>query len=382
MHLFSTVITLILIFLPMLSLANDINIDDLRKQYSQPARLWPKPTLDEGVQHVEIGLIPTPTFPKANPFSKEKVLLGERLFHDPKLSRSGQVACASCHDRDLGWADGRTVSFGHDRLKGRRNAPSIENSAFWQTLFWDGRAASLEEQALMPILNPVEMNFSIEELEQRHIKNEVYKAEFKNVFNADRVKATDIAKALATYQRTILSRSSDFDYFLQSSKQKSEKAKLAFSKKLSDKALWGLHLFRTKARCMNCHSGPLFSDNKFHNLGLTWYKRELEDLGRFKVTKQANDVGKFKTPSLRGVMNTKPWMHNGSFASMEGILNVYNVGGFKFTKDPNDEMSPVTSKLLKPLNLNYEEIKALEAFLHSITASPARGPHHNFYDYK
>ena len=112
---------------------------------------------------------------------------------------------------------------------------------------------------------------------------------------------------------------------------------------------------------MNCHSGPLFSDNKFHNLGLTWYKRELEDLGRFKVTKQANDVGKFKTPSLRGVMNTKPWMHNGSFTSMGGILNVYNAGGFKFTKDPNDEMSPVTSKLLKPLNLNYEEIKALEA---------------------
>jgi len=365
----------------MLSLANDINIDDLREQYSQPVHLWPKPTLDEGVEHVEIGLIPIPTFPQANPFSKEKVLLGEKLFHDPRLSRSGQIACASCHDRDLGWADGRAVSFGHDRLKGRRNAPSIENSAFWQMLFWDGREASLEEQALMPILDPVEMNFSIEELEQRLNQNEVYKAEFKKVFNADRVKATDIAKALATYQRTILSRSSDFDYFLQSSKQKNEKAKLAFSKKLSDQALWGLHLFRTKARCMNCHSGPLFSDNKFHNLGLTWYKRELEDLGRFKVTKQPDDVGKFKTPSLRGVMNTKPWMHNGSFANMEGILNVYNAGGFKFTKDPNDEMSPVTSKLLKPLNLNYEEMKALEAFLHSITASPARGPHHNFYDY-
>ncbi len=381
MHRFTTVITLVFIFLPMLSLANDINIDNLREQYSQPAHLWPKPTLDEGVEHVEIGLILIPIFPQANPFSKEKVLLGEKLFHDPRLSRSGQIACASCHDRDLGWADGRAVSFGHDRLKGRRNAPSIENSAFWQTLFWDGRAASLEEQALMPILDPVEMNFSIEELEQRLNQNEVYKAEFKKVFNADRVKATDIAKALATYQRTILSRSSDFDYFLQSSKQKNEKAKLAFSKKLSDQALWGLHLFRTKARCMNCHSGPLFSDNKFHNLGLTWYKRELEDLGRFKVTKQPDDVGKFKTPSLRGVMNTKPWMHNGSFANMEGILNVYNAGGFKFTKDPNDEMSPVTSKLLKPLNLNYEEMKALEAFLHSITASPARGPHHNFYDY-
>ena len=381
MHRFTTVITLIFIFLPMLSLANDINIDNLREQYSQPAHLWPKPTLDEGVEHVEIGLIPIPTFPQANPFSKEKVLLGEKLFHDPRLSRSGQIACASCHDRDLGWADGRAVSFGHDRLKGRRNAPSIENSAFWQTLFWDGRAASLEEQALMPILDPVEMNFSIEELEQRLNQNEAYKAEFKKVFNADKVKATDIAKALATYQRTIMSRSSDFDYFLQSSKQKNEKAKLSFSKKLSDQALLGLHLFRTKARCMNCHSGPLFSDNKFHNLGLTWYKRELEDLGRFKVTKQADHVGKFKTPSLRGVMNTKPWMHNGSFANMEGILNVYNAGGFKFTKDPNDEMSPVTSKLLKPLNLNYEEMKALEAFLHSITASPARGPHHNFYDY-
>ena len=130
MHRFTTVITLVFIFLPMLSLANDINIDNLREQYSQPAHLWPKPTLDEGVEHVEIGLIPIPTFPQANPFSKEKVLLGEKLFHDPRLSRSGQIACASCHDRDLGWADGRAVSFGHDRLKGRRNAPSIEPRSF------------------------------------------------------------------------------------------------------------------------------------------------------------------------------------------------------------------------------------------------------------
>ncbi|WP_089368987.1 cytochrome-c peroxidase [Pseudoalteromonas nigrifaciens] len=358
--------------------AQAIDFTQLREQYLKPQAQWPKPNLDADITHAEITLLPEVTFPKNNPFSAAKMRLGEQLFNDPKLSRSGQVACASCHDRDLGWADGRKLSFGHDRLNGKRNAPSIENAAFWQSLFWDGRAQTLEQQSLMPVEDPVEMNFTIAELEARINQDQAYQKKFNQVFGQSEITATRIAQALATYQRTIVSRNSAFDYFVKAGETQDKKLKQQLQQKLSDQALWGLHLFRTKARCINCHSGALFSDNKFHNLGLTYYKRKREDLGRYNVTKNPDDIGKFKTPSLRNVMNSKPWMHNGVFPSIAGVLNIYNAGGFVFNKDPNDPLSPQTSKILLPLSLTSKEKKALEAFLHSITSAPAAGPHKTF----
>jgi cytochrome c peroxidase len=132
-----------------------------------------------------------------------------------------------------------------------------------------------------------------------------------------------------------------------------------------------MHLFRTKAGCMNCHYGATFSDKKFHNLGLTYYKRKYQDLGRYEYTKQPEDVGKFKTPGLRGVLNTKPWMHNGFFGDLTGLLNFYNAGGVQTKKNNLDALSPKTSNLLKPLSLNNEEISALIAFLQAISPAPA-----------
>ncbi|MBB1291580.1 cytochrome-c peroxidase [Pseudoalteromonas sp. SR41-4] len=358
--------------------AEPINFLQLRAQYEQTSENWPEPWLEEGVEHSEIGALTEVIFPFENPFTIAKMRLGEALFFDPILSRSGQIACASCHDPDLGWADGRRVSFGHDRQVGQRNAPSIENAALWQSLFWDGRARSLEQQALIPIQAGNEMSLTIYELELKLNSTYQYKQKFKQAFAKEYISAEDVAKALATFQRTIRSRKSDFDFFLLAAKQSDPKRKRVLSQKLTDQALWGMHLFRTKARCINCHSGSLFSDNKFHNIGLTYYKREYEDLGLFNYTGNPADVGKFKTPSLRGVMNTKPWMHNGLFISMAGVINIYNAGGVRILKDENDVFSPETSTLLKPLALTQDEKMALETFLHSITAHPANGPHFSF----
>lgn len=354
------------------------NFEALREQYLKPQGEWPQATVDKEVEYKELGLLPLPIFPIDNPLTIEKVALGKKLFFDPELSRSKQIACASCHDHDLGWGDGRTLSFGHNRQTGNRNAPSIENSAYYHQLFWDGRAASLEEQALMPITNPVEMNFTLDELVDRLRKDKEYVALFSSAFQqgsgsgVDTIDSYNIAKAIATYERTIISRYSSFDRFLLAPKEKHPRRKLIFNKQFSDKALWGLHLFRTKARCLNCHGGALMSDNEFHNIGLTYYKRSYQDLGRYLTTKKPQDVGKFKTPSLRGVMNNKPWMHNGLFSNMRGILNLYNMGGPRNTYDVTDKMAPKESTLLKPLNLHSEEIEALLAFLDSITAPPTR----------
>lgn len=347
---------------------------DLREVYSQPSEFWPKAHIDEGVQAKEIGVLPDVQFPIDNPFSKAKLALGEQLFHEPLLSLSKQIACATCHEPELGWADGRKTSFGHNRQRGTRNAPSIENVAFSHSFFWDGRAQTLEQQALMPIQDSVEMNLSLTEMEARLRQEPDYVTAFEAAFGDKAITAKRVAQALATFQRTIVSRRSQFDMFLTASSQKAERLKQHYQNAMSDQAILGMHLFRTKARCMNCHYGPTFSDQAFHNLGLTYYKRKLQDLGHYQYTRDSADVGKFKTPGLRGVMNTKPWMHNGIFADMQGLLNFYNAGGVKFTKQANDSLSPETSKLLKPLLLTTDELNALAAFLQAITAYPAVGP--------
>ena len=351
-----------------------LTIEELREIYTKSPEHWPTPFVDDGVEFQEIGLLPDVTFPPNNPFTIDKMKLGEMLFHDGRLSRSKQIACASCHDVDLAWADGRKKSFGHNRQQGKRNAPSIENIGFNKHFFWDGRAKTLEEQALMPIQDPVEMNFTLPELEQRLANINEYKAPFAKVFGSEKITAKKVAMALATFQRSITSRKSDFDYFMLASQQTSLNTQQRYPNKLSDQALLGLHLFRTKARCVNCHFGPTFSDQKFHNIGLTYYKRKHEDLGRYSVTNNPEDVGKFKTPSLRGVINTSPWIHNGLFGDLKGIINLYNAGGAHPRVDPEDPLSPKLSAHLTPLGLTNDEISALIAFLTSISAKPTRDP--------
>lgn len=330
----------------------------LQKQYAQPIKSWPAPTIDLGVTWQELA--PLPQFipaPKKNPFTEAKRDLGEQLFFDPQLSRSGQISCASCHKPDLAFADGLRVSTGHQGKEGRRNSPSIVMSGLLEPLFWDGRKATLEEQSLAPIEDPVEMAFSLSELEQRLIKKPVYISAFAQVFD-DKPTAHRVAQALASYQRSLLPRDTAFEQFM-----------LGDSQALTDQQLWGLHLFRTKGRCLNCHQGTALSDEQFHNLGLTYYGRKYEDLGRYEVTGQTEDVGAFRTPSLRLVSQTGPWMHNGLFSNLEGILNMYNAGMASVRpniQQQSDPLFPKKSQLLKPLALTKPELAALKAFLESL----------------
>lgn len=340
--------------------------DELREIYSKPVSEWPKPFVEDSIDWKPFGPLPESPYRRVDSL-QAKTDLGRALFFDPRLSVSNQISCSSCHDPNLGWSDGKVSSLGHDHLTGSRNSISLLNVWMKEPLFWDGRAENLVNQVHHPIVDPIEMNQDISKLPEKLQKIEGYGELFNEAFEDSLVTIPRIAEALAQFQRTIVSRKSDFDRFLEGDKDA-----------LSDRQLEGLHLFRTKARCMNCHNGPLFSDLQFHNLGLHYYGREREDLGRYNVTGNSDDVGKFRTPQLRDIMFTGPWFHNGLFGSMEGVMNMYNAGmarpkprtGMK-TDDPP---YPTTSPLLKELNLTEDEMQAIIAFLESISETPYRMP--------
>ncbi|WP_312318145.1 cytochrome c peroxidase [Stenotrophomonas sp.] len=338
-------------------LGQGVEPDDacLRQLYAQPVAAWPAPQIDPGVRWKELGVLPPVQHPAYNPTSPAKVALGKRLFNEPALSRSGQIACASCHEADLGFADGRRVSFGHDRQTGRRNAPSVRMSAYATSLFWDGRAATLEDQALLPIADPKEMAFTADEATARLRSDAGYRARFQEVFGDAQVTPAQLAQAIASFQRSLAPQRDRFDRFLGGSRTL-----------LDDTELRGLHLFRTKARCMNCHNGPALTDNAFHNLGLHFHGRAREDLGRYEITGNPADSGAFRTPSLRGVARTAPYMHIGSLKTLDAVLLFYNVGGGK--PRARDDVTgtgpfPQPDPLVQSLGLNAEERQALKAFL-------------------
>lgn len=330
----------------------------LRALYETTPDHWPAATWDANVpaeQRHELALVPKPVAPESNPFSKEKVALGQQLFWDPRLSGSKNVACVTCHHPDTGWADSKTVSQGHELMPLERNSPTIMGAALLPKLMWDGRAPDLESQALLPIANEDEMHGTFEDVEK--ILNDIpeYKESFKNVFGTDQIKMEHVAKAIATFERTVLPGRSRFDKFLDGSYGV-----------LSDQQILGLHLFRTKARCINCHNGPLMSDGLLHNEGLTYFGRPFQDLGQYAITKKPEDVGKFRTPTLRNITRTSPYMHNGLF-ELDGVINMYNVGmPNERVKDPNDPLNPKKSPLLKTLALSKVEKEALIAFLETL----------------
>lgn len=335
---------------------------ELRDLYgSGNPKLWPQPHLfDEALEGFQdIGALPEPVFPKDNPYSEAKEELGKLLFFDPRLSSSGQIACANCHNPDLAWADGMRVAVGHNRQLGTRNTPTLLNIAYATTFFWDGRAKTLEEQALGPIQNPAEMHSSSKLAIKRIKKVKGYQAYFEKAFGDKIITEEKILKAIATFERTLISPKSKFDNFVLGKNKKA----------LSDSEVRGLHLFRTKANCINCHNTPYFSDNKFHNLGLTYYGRKYEDLGLYLTTKKNEDVGKFKTPTLREVSETKPYMHNGLFPQLENVVMMYN-GGMGVEKPKgeqiNDPKFPKKSEMIQKLNLSDEEVQDIAAFLRTL----------------
>lgn len=327
---------------------------ELRDRYSRPPAEWPAPLIDAGVVWRELGRLPPVEHPADNPHSPAKEELGRRLFFEPRLSLSGDMACASCHDPDLAWADGRTVSFGHLRKPLARNAPTIRNAAFQNHLFWDGRARSIESQVEMVLLNPAEMHVTREHVEASLSASAAYRELFAAAFGDPQVTFDRTARALACFQRTVVGGHSRFDRFMGGDHAA-----------LTDAELIGLDLFRREARCLHCHHGPLFSDGGFHDLGLSYYGRSLEDLGRFQVTHEHGDAGRFRTPSLRDVTRTAPLMHNGLF-ELSGVLAMYNVGMATLKRQPHhrdDPLFPVKSPLLKPLGLNRQDLEDLQAFL-------------------
>ena len=326
-------------------------------KYKAPVADWPAFQVDDSVKAIELG--PRVDLAEVDWQTDESVELGRHLFFDPRLSGSNQLACASCHDPNLGWTDGRRISFGHDRQRGSRNAMTLLNVAYFDELFWDGRADGLLDLITQPIQSPIEMNVGIEAVIARLENVSTYAHMFERAFGTDEITPERISIAMASFIRTIVSSRSRFDRFAAGEHDA-----------LADFEIAGLHLFRTKARCMNCHHGPMFSDGQFHHTGLSYFTRRFEDLGRFNVTGDSADRGRFRTPTLRDVKFTGPWMHNGLFTNFRGILRMYNHGitiNSRVQKRPN---APPLSPLIRPLDMDKKEIALLEAFLESLGRIP------------
>ncbi len=297
---------------------------------------------------VPAGLKAVPV-PKDNPMTAEKVALGKQLYFDKRLSKDNTMSCATCHDPAKGYSNGEAFAVGVRGELGGRNTPTIINSAYSSLQFWDGRAAHLEGQALGPIANPVEMDLSIEEAVKRINSIAGYREQFQKVFGSDCTPDT-LAKAIAAFERTILSGDAPYDRF-----------KAGDKTALSEAAQRGLKLFTGKANCSSCHSGPNFMDGAFHNLGVGFDKSE-PDLGRHAISKQEGDKGAFKTPTLREIHRTAPYMHDGSHKTLEEVVDYYDKGGT--SNDYLDEE-------IFPLKLTAQEKADLVTFMKEGLASPS-----------
>ena len=288
---------------------------------------------------IPLGLdlyLPTP---ESNRLTTGKIELGRRLFFDRRLSRDGTIACATCHNPARAFSDGRSIARGIDGRVGSRNTPAIINRGYGRAFFWDGRIASLEEQVLKPIAEPNEMDSTV-------------------AAAAARVELApdELANALASFVRSILSGNSRFDRFVNG-----ERHALDAEEQL------GLRVFRGKGNCTACHIGPTFTDERLHNTGVAWrlavdgFSGAYQDDGRFSVTGRESDRGAFKTPTLRDVEKTAPYMHDGSLATLEDVVEFYDKGG---------RANPNLDPDIRPLRLTTEEKRALAALLRALSGSP------------
>ena len=284
--------------------------------------------------------------PADNPLTTEKIELGRILFFDKRLSKDNTVACANCHLAEFAFTDSKPVSTGIGGQKGGRSAPVSFNRVFSSAQFWDGRAATLEEQSVGPFTNPIEHGFvNYDEMLAKMKQIAGYRELFMQVFGED-ITIDNVGKAIASFQRTVLSGNSPADRADQGQEEGA----------ISDEAKHGLLLFREKARCTKCHSGFNFTDEKFHNLGIGWDDNKV-DLGRYIVTKNPEDISAFKTPTLREIGRSAPYTHDGRFKTLEEVVNFYNQGGVK---------NPHQDPLIIPLELTEEEKHDLVQFLRTL----------------
>ncbi|MEC4674330.1 MAG: cytochrome c peroxidase [Nitrospirota bacterium] len=320
---------------------------DVAQQESVPS-MFGKGTIEVASMRVpDIGPLPTAVpIPSTNLNYKSKVKLGEQLYFDGRLSQNGAISCAFCHTPGLGFADPKQVSIGVGGKRGGRQAPTVYNTGFNPVQFWDGRAGSLEEQAIAPIVNPVEMAETHENVVQKLSQIKGYVDQFQLVFGAG-VSMQGIAEAIAAYERTIISTNSAFDKYV-----------LGDKTAMGEEAQRGMALFKGKARCILCHNDSNFTDNQFHNLGVPQVGPMKEDLGRYYVTRHPEDKGAFKTPTLRSIIETAPYMHDGAFKTLDEVVDFLDAGG-----GANQNLSP----LMKPLGLTAQEKTDLIAFLKALT---------------
>lgn len=343
-----------------------------------------------------LGLPPVP-IPPDNLQTQEKIALGDKLYHDKRFSADGKVSCATCHEETRAFTDNLKVSKGFRDLTGTRNAPTVINSAYMKTLFWDGREPDLEGQSKQPPINPVEGGLVNHEPILTTIHSDPdYLHAFKKVFNIDanRISMDHVSKAIASFERTIVSANSPFDQYQYGGDKEA----------LNSAQIRGLDLFRNKGRCVSCHrieqTQALFMDNRFHNIGIGFKtiqgqedeiaksflqkkhaeknmnsndyvditvlsNKRVSELGRFAVTENPTNVGAFKTPTLRNIELTAPYMHDGSLETLEDVLDFYNNGGRVKETDP---LSNFLAGGIRPLDLNDKEIADLVSFLKALSS--------------
>ena len=329
---------------------------------NQPGRLESQPAgaavpITAPVQiPAPLGLPPVP-IPVDNQPTAETIALGRKLYYDPTLSVDNTVACANCHGPASGFSDGKPVSEGVNGQKGGRNAPTIFNAAYYTTQFWDGRSPNLEKQAEGPVQNPIEMAHTLDGVEEKLAADPTYRAEFEKAFGPGPISYDMVGKAIASFERTVISANSPFDRYFYGGEETA----------LSEPAKRGLEIFRDpkKGNCTACHVLGLFTDNQFHNLGVGLDQNgELTDLGRHAVTGNEEDRGAFKTPSLRNIALTAPYMHDGSLKTLMEVIDFYVGGG-----NSNPSLDPQL-KVLTPISetgeLNWSRAD-LETFLGALT---------------
>lgn len=282
---------------------------------------------------------------------KSQVELGEKLFFDPILSFDKTISCASCHKPEHGFADLTSLSLGVNDSVGTRNTPSVMNMASREHYFYDGRALTLEEQAIGPIENPVEMNLKIDEAVKRLNESELYSILFLKLYAEEPTKE-NLANALAEFQRSLESDgTAPHDVWMNDEDPNA----------LSISQQRGRELFLDKAKCFDCHFGPDFTGDEFRNIG-TYDELQYKDKGRFDETKDSNDLGKFKVPGLRNIALTAPYMHDGSLETLEEVIEYYS-DPYMFVENPIN----MDSIMIEPLKLSYAEKEDLVNFLHSLT---------------
>ena len=275
--------------------------------------------------------------PNSNPLTAEKIELGRKLFFDKNLSLDRTMSCATCHDPEKGWSNDSQFAIGVTGDAGARNVPTVVNSAYSTRQFWDGRDTTLESQALGPLMNPIEMAMpSTDAILDRVRENPEYMDDFQQAFGKG-LTIKNLAKAIASFERTILLGDTPYDRYVAGDKTA-----------MSESAIRGLTVFREKGRCTECHKEPLFTDRQFYNLGIGM-DVENPDVGRFAVTKLPSNIGRFKTPGLRNVTKTAPYMHDGSLKTLEEVIDIYDKGGI-----PNEHLS---SQNVRKLNLSEPEKK-------------------------